>query len=59
MGNENNNHCTEIDNYTIDHFTHLKQQWKIKTQWGLAPDFSLSKFHPTDINTYTQQVKAN
>jgi hypothetical protein len=59
MGNENNNHCTEIDNYTIGHFTHLKQQWKIKTQWGFASDFSLSKFHATDINTYTQQVKVN
>jgi pyruvate/2-oxoglutarate dehydrogenase complex dihydrolipoamide dehydrogenase (E3) component len=26
MGNSNNNHYTEIDNYTLSHFTHLKQQ---------------------------------
>lgn len=59
MGNKDYNHNTEIDRCTLAHFTHLEQQWKITTQWGLNPEFSLYNFNPTHIKTWTQQVKAN
>ena len=59
MGNKYYNYNTEIDRYTLAHFTHLEQQWKITTQWSINPKFSLSNFNQTHIKTWTQQVKAN
>lgn len=59
VGENETDPYTEIDRYTLSHFTYLERQWKTITQWALDPNLSQSNFNLTHLKTWTQQVKTN